>query len=50
MKIPKEACENCKILPCVGKGCTDTPIKPGKNEPHCKEGQICGGTCFGPDC
>ena len=28
MKIPKEACENCKILPCVGKGCTDTPKPP----------------------
>lgn len=45
MKIPKEACDKCKILPCVGKGCTDKAPSSKKDDPICEEGQKCGGTC-----
>lgn len=51
MKIPKEACETCKILPCKGKGCTDKPKSPDQKDlPICAEGQTCGGECMGSDC
>jgi hypothetical protein len=33
--IPKEACDLCKILPCVGKGCVDKPPYVPIVRPHC---------------